>query len=112
MSTKENLRLSVLDFFKKRRFLRFAFEILGIVDAGLTACGEAERNFERREKLFECFIMLAGENLGWRHKGGLMAFARHRDCRDCRDYCFSRADVALKQAVHRVRFFEVLENFP
>jgi hypothetical protein len=47
--------------------------------------------------------VLFRENLGRRHEDGLMAIPGRSQHGYGRDNGFSRADVALEQAIHRVR---------
>ena len=51
--------------------------------------------------------MLAGEDFGRRHDGGLAAGFDHRRGRDQRHHRLAGADVALQQAQHALRAGEV-----
>ena len=47
--------------------------------------------------------MLLGQQLGWRHYGGLHTAGDRLDTCYCRDHGFAAADIALDQSHHRMR---------
>ena len=54
--------------------------------------------------------VLARQNFGRRHEGGLAAGFDHRRCRDQRHYRFAGADVALQQSQHALRQRQVVDD--
>ena len=55
--------------------------------------------------------MLLGEDLGRRHERDLQPVLHRDQRREQRDDRLSRADVALQQAVHRMRLLQVVDDF-
>jgi hypothetical protein len=54
--------------------------------------------------------VLLGENFRWRHDGGLEAALDRQEHRQKRDDGFAAPDIALEEAVHRVRLTHIVEN--
>src|SRR5215831_906647 len=55
--------------------------------------------------------MLLGKNLRWRHEGRLKSIRNSNDNRFERDNGFTASDITLQQANHRIRSFQITNNF-
>src|SRR3989344_8117436 len=64
-----------------------------------------------RYKRCDCLIMLKCQQFRWRHKNRLIAGERRLVRRDKRHDRLARSDIAVEQAVHRMRTLNVLEDF-
>ena len=88
--------------------------ILGI-DLGrkFFSFGSGEKSnpdFEGSESLDEFVEVLAGKNFSGRHVGNLVSGRNNIQSGCRRDQCFSRADIAFKEARHGVGLRKVLED--
>ncbi len=68
-----------------------------------TARHEAHLDPERREIARQRLVMLAGDEIGGRHDGGLPAAAGCHHRREQGDHGLAGADIALDEADHPVR---------
>ncbi|KGS71199.1 hypothetical protein X979_6010 [Burkholderia pseudomallei MSHR7527] len=77
----------------------------------LQAAGEPrDRHAERLEPAAQLARVLLGEDFGGRHQRGLVAGVDRLRGRERRDDRLAAADVALQQALHRVRLREVVRD--
>ena len=89
---------------------RDSLELLGAWLTLLFAAVPANLDTQGLEPLPKIYRMLFGENLGRCHKRNLIPSIDRTQRRQCGDYRFSRADVALKQTQHRRWSGEVITD--
>ena len=100
------------NFFLGLFFLELGREAVAVKDFPF-ACGyERHAAVEFRKKSDEGIEMLAGEYFGGRHKCRLIVLMSGIQSGNRGYHRLSRADVSLKQAVHRLAFRRILNDFP
>src|SRR5579872_6064502 len=100
MRTHDELTLAGSDALER---LRFVAEFHS-ADKQFNGVARCRKNASRRK------VMLHGENFRGRHQRDLIAIFDDDCCSLERHDCLAAAYVALEQAVHRRRFFEIPDN--
>ncbi len=98
--TDHQCRLASADFCERRRLVLFL----------LAARQPGDFQPERRQPLAQLAVMLLGEDLGRRHQRGLMAGLDRLQHRQRRHHRLAAADIALQQALHRMRLGQVVRH--
>ena len=73
---------------------------------------QADFDAKWTQECVERLCVLPRKNFSRRHEGGLVAVTRSLTRREARHHCLARADIALKQSVHRHFSLKILQNIP
>ena len=93
---------------------RAGFDLGELLPPGLTTRGPGQQRHAKARRLQQprdVQEVLLGQNLGRRHERHLQAVLHRDERRQQRHDRLARADVALQQAVHRLRPLQVVDDF-